>query len=292
MKICAACKKRYDGPRWQCSDCGHAVAFEHGFPLFAAGAAATAVGFKPGYFAQLAEYEEKNFWFVARNRLIVWLVQKYFPNARSFLEIGCGTGFVLSGIAAASPKLSLSGSELFPQGLVFAASRVPTASLFQMDACSIPFADEFDVIGAFDVLEHIEEDELVLRQIHQALAPGGGLLLTVPQHRFLWSRQDETACHVRRYEARELRRKVEQAGFAVERMASFVSLLLPLMALSRRRKRGGGTRKFDPMDELRMGGFANAALKMLLQFEVSLTRIGVSFPAGGSLALVARKIVQ
>jgi SAM-dependent methyltransferase len=59
------------------------------------------------------------------------------------------------------------------------------AVLFQMDARKIPFESEFDVIGAFDVLEHIEEDEKALAQIFHAVLPGGGLILTVPQHRFL-----------------------------------------------------------------------------------------------------------
>ena len=65
-----------------------------------------------------------------------------------------------------------------------------------MDARRIPFEDEFDVIGAFDVLEHIKEDEQVLVQMHRAVKSGGGIMLTVPQHMFLWSEQDVQAHHV------------------------------------------------------------------------------------------------
>ena len=127
----------------------------------------------------------------------------------------------------------MSGSEIYSEGLDYAANRVKRAALFQMDARDIPFESEFDVIGAFDVLEHIEEDEQVLEQVFRAVSPGGGIMLTVPQHRFLWSQQDEYACHVRRYEAKELRDKVEKAGFQVEWATSFVTLLLPLMVMSR-----------------------------------------------------------
>ena len=96
-----------------------------------------------------------------------------------------------------------------------------------MDARRIPFRDEFDVIGAFDVIEHIEEDVAVIDEVGRALRPGGGFVMTVPQHPALWSPQDEHAHHVRRYTAAGLRRKVEAAGFEVVRMTSFVRLLLP-----------------------------------------------------------------
>ena len=79
-----------------------------------------------------------------------------------------------------------------------------------MDARRIPFEREFDVVGAFDVLEHIVEDEDVLGQMFKATRPGGGLLVTVPQHPFLWSASDEHAMHQRRYSRAELRRKVER----------------------------------------------------------------------------------
>jgi len=125
-------------------------------------------GFRPEYFADLAVLEAHNFWFRARNRLVIWALRKYFAGARSLLEIGCGTGFVLSGIAAEFPALKLSGSEIHSSGLRFAAQRVPNSSFFQMDARHIPFSEEFDVIGAFDVLEHVEEDEDVLAGMYRA----------------------------------------------------------------------------------------------------------------------------
>ena len=102
-----------------------------------------------------------------------------------------------------------------------------------MDARCILFECEFDVVGTFDVLEHLVEDERALAQMFNAARPGGGLLVTVPQHRFLWSESDRFAMHQRRYSRTELRKKVESAGFQIERITSFNSLLLPLMILSR-----------------------------------------------------------
>ncbi len=288
MKICPTCQSRFDAVDWCCPACGAEVAMLNGIWHFAPGFIEEGAGFNPAYYGELAQLESANFWFSARNRLLIQMLGLYFPHSRKLLELGCGTGYVLSGIAKAFPHMSLAGSELFAEGLPFAAHRVPAASMFQMDARKIPFENEFDVVGAFDVLEHIEEDERVLSQMHQAVATGGGIMLTVPQHRFLWSQQDEFACHVRRYEAADLRRKVEHAGFEVIRMTSFVSLLLPLMYLARHRKQLVD-KSFDPLTELRIDGLMNAVLKTVLNFEVSLIRAGLSLPVGGSLVLIAMK---
>jgi len=248
---------------------------------------APAGGFRPEYFEQLAALEAGNFWFRARNRLIVWAMARYFPQAESMFEVGCGTGFVLAGLARANPALRLIGSELFAEGLAFAAGRVPQATLVRMDARRIALAESVDVIGAFDVIEHIVEDERVLAEMFAALRPGGGVLITVPQHMSLWSPQDDHAHHVRRYSAAELRRKLQAAGFVLVRTTSFVSLLLPLMWASRWQKRRAAV--VDPLDELKIHPAVNAVLQKVLEFELALIRMGVNWPAGGSLLAVATK---
>jgi len=259
-----------------------------GFPAFAPEIASDSRGFDAATYHELAQLEARNFWFRSRNRLIAWALKRYFGAARNFLEIGCGTGYVLSGVAEALPALRLSGSEVSSSGLVHAAKRVPQAQLMQMDARNIPFVEEFDVIGAFDVVEHIEDDGQVLRQICRALATNAGVLLTVPQHPFLWSEYDVRAHHVRRYRARELKEKVMGAGFEIIRITSFVSLLLPFMMLSRLLRRVP-ERDYDPFAEFRLSSPANAMLEKILGLERGLIASGISFPLGGSLLLVARK---
>ena len=259
-----------------------------GFLAFAPDLADQTDGFRSEYFPELARLEEDNFWFSARADLIAWALRTYAPDRTSLLEIGCGTGFMLSAVARASPNVSISGSEVLSAGLPFAAQRSPTARLFQMDARRIPFVEEFDVIGAFDVLEHINEDETVLEQMWKAIVPGGRIIVTVPQHGFLWSLQDEYAHHVRRYERGELERKVTAAGFRVELSTSFVSLLLPLQMVTRLRKRHSST-DFDVMDALRIGGTTNAALGRVMGLELALIRAGWRFGFGGSRLLVASR---
>jgi SAM-dependent methyltransferase len=286
MRICLSCQHRHDREDWICPSCHHKPARHLNFLSFATEVAVERVGFKPKSYGQLAEAEEENFWFRARNSLLTWALERYFPSAQSLLEIGCGTGFVLRGFRSTFPTLKLTGSDVLCEGLFFASKRVPEATLMQMDARCIPFENEFDVLGAFDVLEHIKEDEVVIQQMHQAAKPGGGIIVTVPQHPWLWSAMDKVSGHWRRYGRRELEQKVRKAGFNVVWVQSFVSLLLPLMIGARLLKK---RRVADDMSEVRIGRLANWCLECVLGVERWLIRSGISFPAGGSLLLIARK---
>ena len=223
-------------------------------------------GFDRAAFDRLAALEPGSFWFRSRNRLLIWTLQRYFPTARSLLEIGCGTGYVLAGLQRSQPRLRVVGGELHGEALRYAAERVPGAELLQMDARRVPFDSEFDVIGAFDVLEHIDDDKRVLGQLLTATKPGGGIILTVPQHPWLWSAFDEYGEHKRRYRRSELVAKVTAAGFEVQRVTSFVCLLLPGMALARLLAR---VRRPDPFSELEASRF-DRALERVLDLERAL----------------------
>ena len=159
MKRCLACEARFQSDDWICPRCRFRPTLRDEIFQFAEKPPDTPAGFKPEYFARLAAIEQGHFWFRARNELIQWALCNYFPSAGSFFEIGCGTGFVLTGIRQNFPRMRLVGSEIFVDGLVFAKARLPEVELYQMDARRIPFEDEFDVVGAFDVLEHLVEDE-------------------------------------------------------------------------------------------------------------------------------------
>jgi SAM-dependent methyltransferase len=259
-----------------------------GFVAFAPDLSQENDGFNVDDFAKLAPLEATNFWFRARNKLILWALTQYYPGINNFLEIGCGTGYVLSGIEQAFPDLELYASDLHASGLGYADSRITRSSLFQMDAREIPFEEDVDLIGAFDVLEHIADDERVLAEIYRAVRPGGGIILTVPQHQFLWSQADTRACHERRYSADDLKRKVEDVGFTIEMSTSFVFLLLPIMMLSRLIQRDMNS-SHDQLAELKIGGLTNLVLEKVLDLERLLIRFGFRLPVGGSRMLIARK---
>ncbi len=141
---------------------------------------------------------------------------------------------MLEGLAQARPGLRLTGTEIYAEAIAFAERRVPAACFVRADARRLPLGSAFDAAGAFDVLEHILEEREVLAELRRVLRPGGGLLLTVPQHPGLWTPSDDPAGHVRRYSRTGLRRLVEEEGFEVFFATGFVSLLFPLMAAARR----------------------------------------------------------
>lgn len=244
-------------------------------------------GFQAHLFKDLFELEARNFWFKNRNRLLLHFMENFAKSSGRFVEIGCGTGFVISAIKRRFPNLEVFGTELFEEGLSFAKKRVPNATLIQMDAKNISYENYFDVVGIFDVLEHIDEDELVLNQLHKALTPDGRIFITVPQHPSMWSQIDDLAHHVRRYSRDDLLEKLRRANFTPIHVTSFMTLLLPVMCLSRwlnKRKAN-----YDPMSEFNIPRWLNQALELVLRVELALIKIGVQFPVGGSLFVVARR---
>ena len=245
MKICPKCEQGPLPGNWDCPQCGFTPKHQDGVLQFSPLLDGVHEDFPPDSYPLLADVEANHFWFGSRNKLIFWALQHHFKNVSKFLEIGCGTGFVISGLAASFPAMELWASEIDPAGLPFVKERIPSANLFQMDAREIPFKDEFNVISAFDVIEHIEDD------------------------------------------ATELSRKLQASGFLEIRNYSFVSLLIPLMILSRKKKMD--TQKFDPMKELRLSPVVNLLLDKVMDFERMMIRMGMSFPFGGSLLCVAQK---
>lgn len=245
-------------------------------------------GYDDELFRRLAEVEPRSFWYRARSRLIVDVVRRHFPSAREILEVGSGSGGTLLALHRALPGARLVGAEPSSEGLAIARGRVPDdVELVELDARAMPYHDRFDVVGAFDVLEHIVEDDAAIAGLAQAARPGGGVILLVPQHPRLWSDMDRIARHVRRFTRRELRAKVEGAGLDIEYVGSFVFTLLPALVVSRFARRALG-RSYDPVSELEPGPL-NGVFEAILGFERRLIARRVSLPFGASLLLVARK---
>lgn len=288
MILCPSCGARSIHVENGCVQCGFVPARVDGFLAWAPELAKHNDGFPEESFEGLARAEAGNFWFRSRNAIVLWALRKYLPGFQSLLEVGCGTGFVLSGITQTFPRARTVGSEIYTAGLAFAAKRLPGVELLQMDARKLPYEVEFDVVAAFDVIEHILEDELVLQNIHRAIKPRGGCLITVPQHQWLWSPVDKAACHQRRYSRNELHAKVEAAGFRIVRSTSFVAFLLPLMLLSRWAARRTG--QSGGSDALAIHPVLDRALEAVMQIELLLIKIGVSLPVGGSRLVVLQRV--
>ncbi len=239
---------------------------------------------------RLCRLEQGHFWFQARSRIIRNIFRRYLAQPRPhILDIGCGTGYVLQQLAAEG-HYELTGLEEHIAGLRHARQRLPSVEFVQADARDLPYESQFDAVGAFDVIEHIDEDGAVLASMHRALKPGGIVVVTVPQHQWLWSAADEVAMHKRRYTRTELSAKLSVAGFAMLYCTSFVTALLPVMYLSRLGKRRPAADATTDVYELEISPVANTVCSVAMRIDEGLIGLGLSLPVGGSLLAVARKM--
>jgi SAM-dependent methyltransferase len=240
-----------------------------------------------------AAAEANSFWCRSRNRVLRCVVERFTDRSRrlAMLEIGCGIGGVVAELRRFA-HLRLTASEMSIEGLRYARSRFPDVEFIQLDATAIPFKSDFDIVGAFDVLEHIDADDRVLQCVHDALRPGGLFIVTVPQYQWMWSTLDEVVCHKRRYSRSELLRKVASARFEVVFCSSFVTALFPAMVASRllsRARRAPGDRKAAFTSEVILSPAANRVCDWIMRVDELALRAGLSLPFGGSLLIVARK---
>ena len=152
----------------------------------------------------------------------------------------------------------------------------------------LPFEDgAFDLILATDVLEHLEDDRSVMRELRRVAAPGARLLATVPAYRWLWSQHDDAHHHFRRYTLRDLRERLGDQGWETAEWSYFNTALLPPIAVVR--TLGRRRPPADGRPDLKLTPPAlNRMLLAPLQGEAALIRRGARLPAGVSIGLVCK----
>jgi SAM-dependent methyltransferase len=253
-------------------------------------------GYDPSHFASLFAVEDRHFWFRARNRVISVLVSQAaagLPPGHRVLEIGCGDGNVLRFLERACPEAVLVGMDLYDEGLRYARRRTSSCHLVRGDVTQPPFGTTFQIIGMFDVLEHIADDRRILRDVWKLLGHRGTLLLTVPAHRYLWSYFDEAAGHCRRYRLDELQGKLAEAGFQVEYLTQYMAGTYPLVWLNRKVRPRVEARSLSSEElvqrEIRIVPVLNEVLSFLLSWESKWVAKRRRLPIGASLLAVARK---
>jgi SAM-dependent methyltransferase len=236
----------------------------------------------PTYAAVHAEEDRAHWWFLGRRAVILAEMARWLPAGPLRLaELGCGSGGMLEALGRfgtavgveTDPALRARARE---RGLDVRAGALPGAVPLEIG--------RWDAVCLFDVLEHVDHEAGTLVACRRLLAPGGRLFVTVPAYAWLWSRHDEMLGHRRRYTTATLRRAAEGAGFTVERLTYFNTLLAPpIMAV--RLARAVLRRPGHDLD--RPAPLINRALAACFAAESRL--LGwVSPPFGISILLVAR----
>lgn len=244
------------------------------------------------FYAEYFELEDKHWWFVGRRRLLLKLLGRVFRPAdsnapREILDVGCGTGTMLQHLSAYG---NTTGADADAEAVYFCRRR-GLENVLQLTDATLPFErGAFDLVTMLDVLEHIDDDLGMLGEVFRVLKPDGLLLATVPAYRFLWGAQDEISHHKRRYRAKELEARLEQAGFSLLKLSYFNTLLFPFIAAIRlgRKIVPGQPAELKSDFTLTNAGFLNQLLASIFAWERHLiTRFDLPF--GVSIVALARK---
>jgi SAM-dependent methyltransferase len=237
--------------------------------------------------------EDDSFWFRHRNNCIVSAINSYPPiNNEMIFDIGGGNGFVSLGLASAGFDVAL--LEPGPTGAYNAKKRglknviCATTDTAKFKRHSLP------AVGLFDVIEHIEDDLTFLKSLKELVKQGGYLYATVPSYPFLWSEEDISAGHYRRYTLRGISKVIQSAGFHIE-FSSYIFRFLPLPVFLLRTlpfKIGfsDGTRKTRNIsrEHATSGGMARKFLDSILQSEIENLDRMKPMAFGGSCLVVAK----
>lgn len=243
----------------------------------------------------VSRVDRKHFWYIIRNERILSLIRQRHSNLAevSFLEIGCGTGNVI-GYLHEHGLSDVVGYDLNPKALEVCKNRYPNlnfkkTNFLDVDSCN----KRFDVVGMFDVLEHLPSEQDALVQVRKHVQPGGTFVMTVPAHSFLWSKMDEIYGHHRRYTKKRLNLALEKAGFTDIHIAYFMAPLVPLLLLRRKFMRLPSQLSLEETvailrdDAKYPGDFINATLQFVMRSEHKL--LGMKdFNFGGSLIAIAK----
>jgi ubiquinone/menaquinone biosynthesis C-methylase UbiE len=153
---------------------------------------------------------------------------KLSQNGCNYIDIGCSSGYMLEDVVNRFPNANTVGADYFSDGLIHCHNRLPSVPLFQMDIVNCKFQGNlFDAVTCLNVLEHIQADDEILKQIFRILKPTGILVITVPLGPHLYDMFDEIHFHIRRYTRKELKHKVQRAGFRILKMNSFGVFIYP-----------------------------------------------------------------
>ena len=175
--------------------------------------------------------EQSHWWYIGRRQILASFVEdicrRVTDRRPRILDVGCGTG---REPADALKYGDAEGVDVSEDALAFCRERGWTRCELGAGE-ELPYEDgTFDLVTAFDVVEHMDDDLAGLREMCRVLRPGGRVLLFVPTFMFLWGLQDDVSNHRRRYRLPELQRVLEQAGFEIERATyANITFFLPIL---------------------------------------------------------------
>jgi SAM-dependent methyltransferase len=238
-------------------------------------------------YARLAEHEFSYWWHVGRLKIIETYLQKVTKGKKDarILNVGCGTGGTLATLERYG---SVDNVDVSDDALAFMRQHGYT-SVQRVDGTKLPCQDEvYDIVGAFDVLEHIKDDAIALKEWSRVLKEDGSILLTVPAYQWLWSGHDVAVQHFRRYTKTRLKKVARAAGLGASGASYAFVFSLPLVVGFRVLRQKAGTEDVAEASFVDVPGWVNSMFTRFLYLEAKAHRY-MSFPAGTSVIASLRK---
>ena len=219
-------------------------------------------------------------WYRARATLLETVLGPYLGTPSRVLDVGSADGPSVAWMKGASRRTTM---DILPGGLVPGEGVCGSAT-------DLPFASEaFEVVAAFDVVEHTEDDARALAELTRVLRPGGRLLLSVPAYQWAWSDHDVRAGHYRRYTRPGLVRVVEGAGLTVLRATYAFGSVFPFFMAERALREA--KRRTGRLTEQRLTPVSPATDRLLMRLSAVDGRLlkRHDLPFGSSVFLAAVK---
>ena len=221
-------------------------------------------------------------WYVARADLLETALRPHVEGARLALDLGSADGPSAAWLRDAVQRTV--ALDIDPRGL--GSDGVCGSAL------ALPFEDGvFDVVSAFDVIEHCAPEETALTEVRRVLAPGGRFVMSVPAYTWAWSDFDVANGHHRRYTRARAVAAVERAGFTVERATYGFASVFPMFAAERAARKLTRRRQHGAVDVVEVPKVPRAVNDALLRLS-RLDRVVLSradLPFGSSVFLAATR---
>lgn len=240
-------------------------------------------------YKKMYQLEEDNWWFRGRRKIFLSILDERKKNIGKgrILDVGCGTGIMIHYL---TPYGKVEGLDISKEAINFCRAR-GFKNVYLGDAQNLLFSDnQFDLITAFDTVEHIKKDQKTLEEFYRVLKPGGSILITVPALPFIWSSHDIHHHHLRRYRMKDIKCKVLKANFILVKVTYINSLLfLPAFFFRLLTKWLNKIGIFKGhTDLIRMPKIINNFLADVFSLEAKFLR-HVNFPLGITILIEAEK---
>jgi SAM-dependent methyltransferase len=220
---------------------------------------------------------ESGWWYLGRTYALTSIVPRFLKTKGSVLDVGSGFGSMFSFLAHFGDVYA---HDTYPDCIAACKKRGYKAVFSDLEEVTANNVT-YSLIGAFDALEHIEDDKSVLQQLRSKLGPDGLFVATVPAHPFLYGSYDRAAHHVRRYSATALRNLFTESGYEIVYMSYWNALLFFPAAIARLLGSGG-------TQALVLNPLVDGMFQVIVYVESLLLRV-IRLPFGLSLVVVARK---